>query len=75
MMKAERAEALTCAAALPLLLTTFLTCSARARAKEVVTPVLSFWVAVRQPFLVSLTQCSSISTLAETLVNSTASPD
>jgi hypothetical protein len=48
---------------------------ARARAKEVVTPVLSLWVAVRQPSLVSLTPCSSISTLAEVLVNSTAAPD
>lgn len=74
MMKAERPEALTCAV---------LRCGAddvshmlggARRAKEVVTPVLSFG-STETTFWFSSKQCSSTFTLAETLVNSTASSD
>ena len=75
MMKAERPEALTCAAAaLRRWLTTF-SHARRARASEGSSDALSSHSGSSKttilPFLSE--QCFSISTLAETLVNCTAS--
>jgi hypothetical protein len=75
MMKAERPEALTCAAALAAAADD-VSHMLGARASEGSSDACPFFLGSSETTLsVSLKQCSSISTLAETLVDSTASSD